>query len=76
MCRSHKINDLRLIPVTTVLCTETSMTVVVLKSPLINYTEDNLHLNDPACSLATMSNQSHLVAVMPLDGCGTKLEVP
>lgn len=54
------------------------MTVEVEKSYLIRRNEDNLHLNnfeDPSCSLKTHSNTTHLVAVVPLNTCGTVIDV-
>ena len=55
------------------------MTVEVEKSSLPGLHEDHLRLNDPsntACSLTRHSNSTHIVAVMPLNGCGTVIEVP
>ena len=52
--------------------------VEVEKTYLVRRNEDNLHLNnfrDPACNLTTRSNETHLVAVMALNACGTLVEV-
>ncbi|XP_023257437.1 CUB and zona pellucida-like domain-containing protein 1 [Seriola lalandi dorsalis] len=62
---------------TTVTCNETTITVEVEKSDLIRRNEDNLHLNDltdPACNLTRRSNSTHLVAVVSLNTCGTRVE--
>uniref|UniRef100_A0A673A2S7 Uncharacterized LOC115439269 n=1 Tax=Sphaeramia orbicularis TaxID=375764 RepID=A0A673A2S7_9TELE len=61
----------------TVTCNETTIMVEVLKSYLIRRNEHNLHLNDytdPSCNLSTLSNNTHVVAVMSLSSCGTKVE--
>lgn len=63
---------------TSVTCNEKTIKVEVEKSYLIRRNEDNLHLNDFAdssCSLTTLSNETHLVAVIPLGSCGTFVEV-
>ncbi|XP_028258023.1 cell wall protein DAN4-like [Parambassis ranga] len=62
---------------TSVTCNETTIKVEVEKSYLIRRNEDNLHLNDFAdssCNLTTLSNETHLVAVIPLGSCGTLVE--
>ncbi|XP_037615104.1 uncharacterized protein LOC119481861 isoform X2 [Sebastes umbrosus] len=62
---------------TTVTCNETTMTVEVEKTHLIRRNKDILHLNDfrdASCSLKTHSNNTHLVAVMSLNECGTIVE--
>lgn len=54
------------------------MTVHVEKSSFNGLHEDNLRLNDPsniACSLQTHSNSTHVIAVVPLNACGTQIEV-
>ncbi|XP_035991564.1 CUB and zona pellucida-like domain-containing protein 1 [Fundulus heteroclitus] len=60
-----------------VTCNETTMSVEVEKTFLIRRNEDILHFNeftDSSCNLSTLSNTSHLVAVMSLDSCGTLVE--
>ncbi|XP_038149454.1 CUB and zona pellucida-like domain-containing protein 1 isoform X2 [Cyprinodon tularosa] len=60
-----------------VTCNETSMTVEVAKNSLIKRKENSLHLfdsSDASCSLRRHSNMTHLVAVMPLNSCGTRIE--
>ena len=62
-----------------VICTETTMTVEVEKYSYSGINESHLRLNDPSntvCSLTRHSNSTHVVAVMPLNGCGTVIEVP
>lgn len=54
------------------------MKVEVEKSFLIKRHEKKLHLkeySDAACSLKKHSNNTHLVAIMSLNTCGTTLEV-
>lgn len=54
------------------------MKVEVEKSFPIQLNEDNLHLNtigDSTCNLTRLSNATHLVAVIPLQACGTLVEV-
>ncbi|XP_067347391.1 oncoprotein-induced transcript 3 protein-like isoform X2 [Channa argus] len=61
----------------TVTCNQTTIMVEVKKDDLIRHNENNLHLNDlmdPACDLAARSNTTHLMAVMSLKTCGTKIE--
>ena len=61
-----------------VTCHESSMTVEVNRSSLPGLHEDHLRLNDPsntACDLHTNSNSTHIVAVVPLNACGTQIEV-
>lgn len=61
-----------------VTCNETSMKVEVEKSFPIQLNEDNLHLNavkESTCNLSRLSNVTHLVAVLPLQACGTLVEV-
>lgn len=61
-----------------VTCNQTSMKVEVEKSFPIQLHEDNLHLNqvrDSTCNLSTLSNATHLVAVIPLNACGSIVEV-
>lgn len=60
-----------------VTCNETTITVEVEKNYLIRRNEDNLHLNEftgSSCNLSTLSNTTHLVAVMSLSSCGTIVE--
>ncbi|KAG8001106.1 CUB and zona pellucida-like domain-containing protein 1 [Nibea albiflora] len=57
-----------------VICDESKMTVEISKGSLKGLRENNLRLNDPACSLETHSNSTHVVAVVPLSGCGTLVE--
>ncbi|XP_029353852.1 uncharacterized protein LOC115040881 isoform X3 [Echeneis naucrates] len=60
-----------------VVCTESTMTVHVDKSSLRGLHEDHLRLSDPlntACSLETHSNSTHIIAVIPLNACGTQIE--
>lgn len=59
-----------------VTCNETSMTVELDKSSFKGLSEDHLRLNDPsstACSLH--SNGTHVIGVIPLNACGTQIEV-
>ncbi|XP_028298570.1 uncharacterized protein LOC114460889 [Gouania willdenowi] len=59
-------------------CNETTMMVEVEKTDLLRRYEDSLHLlssdTSSKCSLKTLSNSTHLVAVMSLDSCGTYVE--
>ncbi|XP_053186205.1 CUB and zona pellucida-like domain-containing protein 1 [Scomber japonicus] len=60
-----------------VICGESTMTVEIEKSSLSGLHEDNLQLSDPtnaACSLERHSNSTHVIAVIPLNACGTQLE--
>ncbi|XP_053183140.1 uncharacterized protein LOC128366419 [Scomber japonicus] len=62
---------------TNVICGESTMTVEVEKSSLSGFHEDHLQLSDPtntACSLDNHSNSTHVIAVIPLNACGTQLE--
>ncbi|XP_044213750.1 uncharacterized protein LOC122986506 [Thunnus albacares] len=62
---------------TNVICSESTMTVEVEKSSLSGFHEDRLQLSDPtniACSLQHHSNSTHVIAVIPLNACGTQLE--
>nr|XP_057933381.1 uncharacterized protein LOC131132106 isoform X2 [Doryrhamphus excisus] len=62
---------------TTVECGESNMTVAVRKSSLRGIHLDRLHLSDSSnveCSLQRHSNSTHIVAVIPLNACGTQLE--
>ncbi|XP_077419563.1 uncharacterized protein LOC144050305 [Vanacampus margaritifer] len=61
----------------TVICGQSSMTVSVEKASLHWIHLDHLRLSDPSniqCSLQTHSNRTHVVAVVPLNSCGTQLE--
>uniref|UniRef100_A0AAY5KC04 ZP domain-containing protein n=2 Tax=Esox lucius TaxID=8010 RepID=A0AAY5KC04_ESOLU len=55
-----------------VVCNETSMTVVLKKASMVGLSEDHLRLSDPSCSLS--SNSSHIFRTMALNACGTQLE--
>ncbi|KAK5914907.1 hypothetical protein CesoFtcFv8_000550 [Champsocephalus esox] len=60
-----------------VTCHESSMTVEVERSSLPGLHEDHLRLSDPsntACNLQTNSNSTHIIAVVPLNACGTQIE--
>ncbi|KAI4830019.1 hypothetical protein KUCAC02_001673 [Chaenocephalus aceratus] len=60
-----------------VTCHESSMTVEVTRSSLPGLHEDHLRLSDPsntACNLQTNSNSTHIIAVVPLNACGTQIE--
>ncbi|XP_071346039.1 uncharacterized protein [Trachinotus anak] len=60
-----------------VVCGESTMTVHVEKSSITGLHEDHLQLSDPtntACSLQTHSNSTHIIAVIPLNACGTQIE--
>ncbi|XP_056134963.1 uncharacterized protein LOC130111721 [Lampris incognitus] len=60
-----------------VICYETSMRVEVAKSSLEGLSADHLRLSDPsntACSFRSHSNTTHVVAVIPLNACGTQIE--
>ncbi|KAK7944857.1 hypothetical protein WMY93_000585 [Mugilogobius chulae] len=62
---------------TVVTCHESLMIVEVEKAtlPRINY--DHLQLSDPSnsvCSPRTHSNSTHIVAIVPLNACGTQIE--
>ncbi|KAM4744350.1 CUB and zona pellucida-like domain-containing protein 1 [Anableps anableps] len=61
----------------TVTCTETTMKVEVEKASFFGLQEDHLRLNDPSntiCSLDRHSNSTHIVAIIPLNDCGTQIE--
>ncbi|XP_014884814.1 uncharacterized protein LOC106945569 [Poecilia latipinna] len=61
----------------TVTCTESTMKVEVDKASLFGLQEDHLRLSDPSntiCSLDRHSNSSHIVAIIPLNECGTQIE--
>ncbi|XP_039652096.1 uncharacterized protein LOC120556518 [Perca fluviatilis] len=58
-------------------CGESTMTVEVEKSSFRGLSEDHLRLSDPsntACSLQSYSNSTHIIAVVPLNACGTQIE--
>ncbi|KAK2854257.1 hypothetical protein Q5P01_006918 [Channa striata] len=60
-----------------VICTESTMTVEVDRSLLSGLREDHLQLSDSAnavCSLRKHSNRTHVIAVIPLNACGTEIE--
>ncbi|XP_034004768.1 uncharacterized protein LOC117496995 [Trematomus bernacchii] len=60
-----------------VTCHESSMTVEVNRSSLPGLHEDHLRLNDPsntACNLQMNSNSTHIIAIVPLNACGTQIE--
>ncbi|XP_035991732.1 uncharacterized protein LOC110367637 [Fundulus heteroclitus] len=61
----------------TVTCTETTMKVEVEKDSFFGLQEEHLRLSDPSntiCSLDRLSNDTHIVAIIPLNGCGTEIE--
>ncbi|XP_047219635.1 uncharacterized protein LOC124867300 [Girardinichthys multiradiatus] len=61
----------------TVTCTESTMKVEVEKASFFGLQEDHLRLSDPSntiCSLDRLSNSTHIVAIIPLNGCGTQIE--
>ncbi|XP_038149436.1 uncharacterized protein LOC119788849 [Cyprinodon tularosa] len=61
----------------TVTCTESTMKVEVKKASFFGLEEDHLQLNDPSntiCSLDRLSNSTHIVAIIPLNECGTQIE--
>lgn len=54
------------------------MTVEVEKSSFAGLHEEHLRLIDPSqtvCSLQTHSNSTHVIGVIPLNACGTEIEV-
>ncbi|XP_005995346.1 uncharacterized protein LOC102345485 [Latimeria chalumnae] len=53
-------------------CLEDSMILVIPRSVLPKIKETDLQLSDPVCTL--FSNSTHLVAEIPLIGCGTTLQ--
>ncbi|XP_071387950.1 uncharacterized protein [Centroberyx affinis] len=60
-----------------VICSESTMRVEVDKSTFPRLHEDNLRLNDPSntvCSLQSHSNSTHVIAIFPLNACGTQIE--
>ncbi|XP_047196003.1 ZP domain-containing protein-like [Hippoglossus stenolepis] len=60
-----------------VICNESSMTVSVEKASFPRLHEDHMQLNDPsntACSLQRHSNSTHIIAIIPLNACGTQIE--
>ncbi|GLD73379.1 uncharacterized protein AKAME5_002470400, partial [Lates japonicus] len=60
-----------------VVCSESTMRVEVEKSSFSGLHEDHLRLSDPsntACSLQRHSNSTHIIAVVPLNACGTQIE--
>ncbi|XP_055363453.1 ZP domain-containing protein-like [Betta splendens] len=62
---------------TSVICTGSTMTVMVDKSSFSKVKEDHLQLSNPtsiACSLQKYSNRTHVIAVIPLNECGTQIE--
>ncbi|XP_029937554.1 uncharacterized protein LOC115380476 [Myripristis murdjan] len=62
---------------TNVICQESTMTVEVERASLSGIRVDHLRLNDrsnTACSLQSHSNSTHIVAVIPLNSCGTQIE--
>ncbi|TKS70513.1 hypothetical protein D9C73_004582 [Collichthys lucidus] len=61
-----------------VICNESTMTVEVEKSSFAGLHEEHLRLIDPSstvCSLQTHSNSTHVIGVIPLNACGTEIEV-
>ncbi|KAK7944855.1 hypothetical protein WMY93_000583 [Mugilogobius chulae] len=72
------VNVTRNIVNTVVTCHESSMIVEVEKATLPRIHYDHLQLSDPSnsvCSLQTHSNSTHIVAIVPLNACGTQIEV-
>ncbi|AWP01050.1 CUB/zona pellucida-like domains 1-like protein-like [Scophthalmus maximus] len=60
-----------------VICNETSMTVLLEKDSFSGLHQDHLRLSEStnaACSLQTHSNSTHVIAVVPLNSCGTEIE--
>ncbi|XP_034564513.1 uncharacterized protein LOC117830483 [Notolabrus celidotus] len=60
-----------------VICTESTMTVEVDRAMCFHISEDHLRLSDPSnvvCNLKTHSNKTHIIAVFPLNACGTQIE--
>ncbi|XP_039591207.1 cell wall protein DAN4-like [Polypterus senegalus] len=55
-----------------VVCTETTMSMFVLKSSVPGLNEQYMRLNDPRCSLT--SNSTHLIASVSLNSCGTRYQ--
>ncbi|XP_039596952.1 ZP domain-containing protein-like [Polypterus senegalus] len=55
-----------------VVCTQTTMTLFVLKSSVRGLNEHYVRLNDPTCLVT--SNSSHLIASVSLNSCGTQLQ--
>ncbi|XP_051779416.1 uncharacterized protein LOC127526759 [Erpetoichthys calabaricus] len=55
-----------------VVCTQTTMTLFVLKSSIRGLNEHYVRLNDPTCLVT--SNSSHLIASVSLNSCGTQLQ--
>ncbi|XP_051779476.1 ZP domain-containing protein-like [Erpetoichthys calabaricus] len=53
-------------------CTETTMSLFVLKSSVPGLNEHNSRLNDPTCTVT--SNSSHLIASLSLNSCGTQIQ--
>ncbi|XP_061889682.1 uncharacterized protein LOC133640120 [Entelurus aequoreus] len=61
----------------TVTCAESNMTVAIRKASLRRIHLDQLQLSDSSnveCNLQRHSNSTHVVAVIPLNSCGTQLE--
>lgn len=60
-----------------VICHESTMRVEVDKASLPGLHEDHLRLSDSSntvCSLERHSNSTHIIAVIPLNACGTQIE--
>ncbi|XP_014889075.1 ZP domain-containing protein-like isoform X3 [Poecilia latipinna] len=61
----------------TVTCTESTMKVEVEKASFFRLKEDDLCLIDSSnavCRLGEHSNRTHIVAIIPLNDCGTEIE--
>ncbi|XP_032417495.1 uncharacterized protein LOC116719171 isoform X4 [Xiphophorus hellerii] len=61
----------------TVTCTESAMKVEVDKASFFGLQENHLRLSDSSntvCSLRRHSNHTHIVAIIPLNQCGTQIE--
>ncbi|XP_064425579.1 deleted in malignant brain tumors 1 protein-like [Latimeria chalumnae] len=56
-----------------IVCTDTTMTLSVLKSSIEGQHENRLRLNDPSCSISL--NGTHIIASVSLNSCGTQIKV-
>ncbi len=63
--------------ISNVICKETSMTVEVEKTSIPRrIDEDHLRLTDSAGEACKIhSNKTHIIAVVPLNSCGTEIKV-
>nr|XP_014354167.1 PREDICTED: deleted in malignant brain tumors 1 protein-like [Latimeria chalumnae] len=55
-----------------IVCTDTTMTLSVLKSSIEGQHENRLRLNDPSCSISL--NGTHIIASVSLNSCGTQIK--